>query len=425
MMHTLLAFAATLVLITLLGVRYRILPFILLIGGAVFFGITAGIPPDQIFPAIASGTGKVFSNLGIIIFSGALIAEVMRESRFLERILSDVRGLVREPAFASGVSGYLLSIPLMCCITGFMVLSPLVARLDEEFQGEKRLLYLAAVGSVLSYGLVYPSPVIYSVAATPLFGGSSPWGVDLLTIPLSLALLGLVCAAWRPWKATEGGGALRTGGTGAGAEPAVPSRIAWIPLAIPVLLVLAGLALPPLRFFADPSPALLAGVAVAFAAAPADARGPAAARGARHAGIIIFDLCGAGALAGIITRSDFSVQAFQALGAGVPAAIIPFALAAILMAALGSRVAVAVVVGALIGQSPLAGQVHPLVMILLIGAGILSFSYVTDPYFWLVKRVTGDDTATVVRNYTLPLAICGILTLALALFLGGYALRPG
>jgi GntP family gluconate:H+ symporter len=195
-----------------------------------------------------------------------------------------------------------------------------------------------------------------------------------------------------------------------------------MPLAVPVVLILSGLAFPALRFLADPSPALLAGLAVALVAAPAGIRAPAAARGARHAGIIIFDLCGAGALAGIIAGSEFSAQLYQALGTGIPSVIIPFALAGLLMAALGSRVATAVVAGALLSESPLAGQVHPFVMILLIGAGILSFNYVTDPYFWLVKRVTGDDTATVVRNYTMPLALCGIMVLALALILHGYVL---
>jgi GntP family gluconate:H+ symporter len=41
-------------------------------------------------------------------------------------------------------------------------------------------------------------------------------------------------------------------------------------------------------------------------------------------------------------------------------------------------------------------------------------SYVTDPYFWLVQRATGDDVATVVKNYTVPLAAFGIVMAVIA-----------
>jgi GntP family gluconate:H+ symporter len=41
-------------------------------------------------------------------------------------------------------------------------------------------------------------------------------------------------------------------------------------------------------------------------------------------------------------------------------------------------------------------------------------SYVTDPYFWIVQRATGDDVATVVKNYTVPLAAFGVMMALLA-----------
>jgi len=44
-------------------------------------------------------------------------------------------------------------------------------------------------------------------------------------------------------------------------------------------------------------------------------------------------------------------------------------------------------------------------------------SYVTDPFFWLVQRTTGDDIKTVVKNYTLPIALAGIGIFIVALAL--------
>jgi GntP family gluconate:H+ symporter len=52
-------------------------------------------------------------------------------------------------------------------------------------------------------------------------------------------------------------------------------------------------------------------------------------------------------------------------------------------------------------------------LILLISGGACIVSYVTDPYFWLVQRATGDDVAGVVRNYTVPLAAFGLAMAAI------------
>jgi GntP family gluconate:H+ symporter len=42
---------------------------------------------------------------------------------------------------------------------------------------------------------------------------------------------------------------------------------------------------------------------------------------------------------------------------------------------------------------------------------------VTDPFFWLVQRTTGDDIRTVVKNYTVPIALAGIGIFIVAVFL--------
>ena len=66
---------------------------------------------------------------------------------------------------------------------------------------------------------------------------------------------------------------------------------------------------------------------------------------------------------------------------------------------------------------PLTAAIDPVPLVLMVGAGACVFSYVTDPYFWLVQRATGDTPSTVVREYTLPLAGVGLLVLGAALLL--------
>ena len=410
-MHTLLAFAITLVLITALSLRYRAPPFLLLTGGAVLYGLMAGTGPSAILPAAAGGAGRVFASLGIIIFSGSCIAALLRGSRHLDRIYADLKAAVPSRAGAAGVAGYLFSLPLMCCITSFMILSPLVAKVEEGGGvAGKRLLYILATGSVLSYVLVYPSPVIITLAGSQIAQGISPWGIMLVTLPLSLLLLAaatLLLACWHP----EPDGA----GEGAGGQvtdlPRVSFLRAWAPVLTPVVLVAAGLMVPGLGILADVDGAMIAALLVGIFTVPGPERLPGLERGTRNAGIIIFDICGAGALGAVIAATPFADQTFRLAGALLPAVLIPFALAALLQAGLGSRVVTAIVATTILAGSTAVAALSPLVTVLLIASGILLCSYLTDPYFWLIHRVTGDGVPEVAKYYSVPLLLAGCAVL--------------
>ena len=77
----------------------------------------------------------------------------------------------------------------------------------------------------------------------------------------------------------------------------------------------------------------------------------------------------------------------------------------------------AVITAEVLAGSAVVGAIHPLPLILLISAGSCIVSYVTDPFFWLVQRTTGDDIGTVVKNYTLPIALAGIAIFVVAVAL--------
>ncbi|MDD1653383.1 MAG: hypothetical protein LUQ64_02440 [Methanomicrobiales archaeon] len=401
-MHTLLAFAVTLVAITVVSVRYRVPPFLTLIGGAVLYGLLAGSDPAGILPTATVGAGKVFATLGIIIFAGSSLAALLRESRHLDRIFADIQALVPSRAGATALAGYLLAIPLMCCVTSFMILSPLVARVEEGGRVTgKRLLYILAAGSVLSFVLVYPSPVVLSLLQSPLFTGTSPWEFTLLTIPLSLLLLAaltLLLLRWHPEPEEP---------TRDEAVPAVSSLRAWAPVLTPIVLVVAGLTIPGLEVLSDVNGAMIAALIVAALCVPAAVRLPGLTKGTRNAGIIIFDLCGAGALGAVIASTPFADQAFQLASGFLPVILVPFALAALLQAALGSRVVTAIVAASVLAGSAAVASIPPLALLLILCGGILVCSYLTDPYFWLIHRVTGDSVAEVARYYTVPLALAG------------------
>ncbi len=423
-MDPLIAFAITLVLITIVSLRYRISPFFTLIGGAVLFGLLTGMTPDATMLGIVAGIGKVFSAFGIIILCGAVIAKLLQEQHQIEEIVTDIRRYVKNPPVIAGVSGYLLSVPITCCITAYIMLNPILDSLEKDRIKRNVLLYLAAVGGIISYALIYPTPVVI-----PLYeafsGRMSPFFFDAVSIPLSLLVLGGILLYFRfvhPASfATERDDAHTA--SPRGHETNSPARQqgihwrAWAPfiailIAIPVAFLLLHLSQVSMINFI-----MLVGAVTAIALAPSTARAPGLSQGARHAGLIIFDICGAGALGFVIVKSGFAQIALGQLTLLIPIILVPFILAALIETAQGSRVVTAVITAEVLAGSAIVGAIHPLPLILLIGAGSCIVSYVTDPFFWLVQRTTGDDIKTVVKNYTLPIALAGagIFIVAVAL----------
>jgi GntP family gluconate:H+ symporter len=419
-MDLLVAFVITLALITLISIRYRISPFFTLIGGSILFGLLAGLTLDATLVGIVTGMGNVFSAFGIIILCGAVIAKLLQEQHQIEEMVADIRRRVKNPPVIAGISGYLLAVLITCCITAYILLNPILNSFEKDPKKRNVLLYLAAVGSIISYALIYPTPVVI-----PLFdafsGGISPLVFDAISIPLSLVALAGILIFFRWWCAdTMKGGKTETAGDSptaavvAGSNGPVHWR-AWAPFiaivaSIPVALFVLNLSHMSMINFI-----MLIGAVTALALAPQTARLPGLSQGAKHAGIIIFDICGAGALGFVIVRSGFAQAALGQLTLFIPLILVPFLFAALIETAQGSRVVTAVVTAEVLAGSAVAGAIHPIPLILLISAGSCIVSYVTDPYFWLVQRTTGDDIRTVVRNYTLPVALVGIFLFIVAL----------
>lgn len=411
-MDPLPAFVITLALITIVSLWYRTSPFFTLIGGAVLFGLLAGMTPDATMLGIVAGVGKVFSAFGIIILCGAVIAKLLQEQHQIEEIVADIRRYVKNPPVIAGLSGYLLSVPITCCITAYIMLNPILDSLEKDRAKRNVLLYLAAVGSIISYALVYPTPVTITLYDA-FSGGMSSLLFDAVSIPLSLLVLGGILLFFRFIHPDTG----IPGGELPAASPEIPGTPvlhqgfhwrAWAPfiailIAIPVALLLLHLSQMSMINFI-----MLVGAVTAIALAPQAVRAPGLSQGAKHAGMIIFDICGAGALGFVIVKSGFAQIALGQLTLLIPVILVPFILAALIETAQGSRVVTAVITAEVLAGSAVAGAIHPLPLILLISAGSCVVSYVTDPFFWLVQRTTGDDIRTVVKNYTLPIALAGI-----------------
>ena len=411
-MSAILSFLICITMILILTVRFRMPPFVSLVAAAFLFGALEGMGSDILVSTITGGAASIFRVLGIIVFSGVVIARVLRESGNIDRIVYDLQKKIKAPSRTGGVAGYILSIPLMFGITTFVLVSPIISRFKTSDTVVKYPLLASAVGATLSYVLIYPSPVVVTIVEGLADQISDPWRIDYLTIPLSLSFLVASLVILRHILKRKG----IVEALEHIPEPDADRARAWLPVIMPFILIGIGLTVPPLTFLSNINIALFGSLIVALLTVDQEVRSKALHGGTKNAGLIIFDLCGAGAFGAVIAVSTFPHEAFDLLIDFQPAILLPFVLAMFIQAAQGSRVVTATVTTSIIATTTLPSTLDPVALVLMICGGAFMFSTVTDPFFWLITRVTNEDVKTVSWRYTVPLLCAGIVTMFAGLF---------
>jgi len=414
-MEPLIVLILTLILITVLAFSRRVPAFIVLIAGAIFLGLIAGFDLDQVLTWTAEGMGAIFSSFAIVILSGMVIAKLLSEQGLLEVIVSGIYGRIKNPAAGAGIIGFILSVPTTCCITTYLMIAPALKNPENESPGSNKLLYLVAVGSIISYVLIFPTPATMPLL-TNLGAGYPAYLFNTVAIPLSLVILTVVILLSGMWYGKDGG----CGYTREGLKKEYLLKMhlrAWTPFIAILAAVPVGVFLFNLSHLGLVQFIMLAGLIAALVPAPRDLRMKGFSAGAKSAGLILFDFCSAGAIGKVMIGSGLAGGIVESMIPFVPVILVPFLIAAVFATAQGSRVVTAVITSQIIGTTALVQEVHPVPLILMVSAGTCFIPYLTDPYFWLVQRTTGDDIRIVLRNYTLPLAFCGLIMLSAAILL--------
>ncbi len=397
-MDPFLAFLATVIFVSLIIPRLG--PFLSLVISSIIFGLLVGMG-GELQGYISTGLSRIFSSLAVVVLSGALLAEYLRSTQSLDRIVADLGRLADKSLAISGAAGYLISLPVMCSITAYMILQPVVSGLaGKSSDSRKRALFMTAACSIISFNLIYPSPVMITLSA-----GLQAQPSDLLmrAVPISLVLFALAFLLMQhifPVKAE-----LKEK-----INPPEMSRLrAWAPLLLPMAMILLGSILPEkARILADPGIALLLGALLSLALERKKMQ-ELIHVASRRSGVILLDLCAAGAFGYVVAQSDLPEEIFR-LGHFLPALLLPFLVSATLQLAQGSRVVTAAVSAQILAGYPLPAAT----LALLIASGAFMFSYVTDPFFWLIKSSTGAGMKETVLGYTLPLSLLGLAAFALA-----------
>jgi GntP family gluconate:H+ symporter len=415
-MSPLLIFVLALALILVLTTKFRINPFLSLLAVSFLVAVLAAKPMEGLESALA-GLSKVMYQFGIIIVSGSIIGMILEGIGGTAVIANDIIRLSRKPLLALNLLGFIVALPVMCCILAYVILIPIAREIAAKQRIPMGVVATSlSLGTLASYELIYPAPGVY--AAVSEFG----------VVGSNIVLLGVAIAI----PTSLVGYLFATRFCKLGAVPVSereqprerPSRLlAYPPIVVPLALIFSKLLFPGslLEFVGNPNIALLLGVLLAFVAAYQQGRATINAwtrEAVRRGGGILMTLCAGGALGATLAMTGVGQEiGTMVIRSGLPALFIPFLVAVAIQSVQGSRLVTFLVAPSiLLPILPELGLPSELVLLSL-ASGTFLVSHANDAYFWTVVELADLTPSAGYRCYTLGGVVLGAVALGMTVLI--------
>lgn len=122
----LIAFVAAIVLMIVAISKWKIHPFLAIMGVSLILAIVLGLPLVQIPDIIGKGFSSVFASIGLVIILGALIGSILEKTSAAVKLADMVVKVVgkKHPELAMLILGFIISIPVFCD-SGFVITNPI------------------------------------------------------------------------------------------------------------------------------------------------------------------------------------------------------------------------------------------------------------------------------------------------------------
>lgn len=438
--------------------KFKIHPFLSLMGTSLLLAIVVGLPLAKIPGIIGSGFSGVFSSIGIVIILGALIGLILERTGAAIRLADVVIRCVGEkhPQLALMLMGWIVSIPVFCD-SGFVILNPIRKALCRKLQGTSPVGMAVALSGGLYVAHVFIPPTPGPIAAAGSLGlADNLAGVILVGILASIpALIAayIVSLYISKKNISVQNNMEEENDTEASYEELVASfhklpgaAASFAPIIMPIILMAAGsivamagmngaLAIG-LKFLGNPIIALTVGLFFAIYLLTATNKMPSFAsitdETLKTVGPILFITAAGGVLGKVITEAGF--VDFMKTNAAFLASVgvfFPFIISAILKTAQGSSTVAITTTAGIMGMYSdsasmmsalgLNSEMAALLTVMAIGAGAMTVSHANDSYFWVVTNFTGMDPQDGYRTQTLMTLVVGIVSM-LAIFLASLIL---
>ena len=400
--------------------KYKVHPFLAIMGISLILALLAGIPLTKIADVIGSGFSGTFTSIGIVIILGALIGTILEKTGAALKLADLVVRIVgqKNPELAVELMGWIVSIPVFCD-SGFVILNPIRKAIVKRTATSSVAMTVAlSAGLYISHVFIPPTPGPIAAASTLGIGDNlllvMGLGVVCSIIPLIAGLIYAKAIGKRVKSADETAGkdeVVKTyeqlvaeyGKLPGGANALAPLVVPIILMALASISSMAGwtgILADLLTFLGKPVIALTVGTLCAIAqlatADKLDDLYTITNDTLKTVGPILFVTAAGGVLGKVIASSSMvtyitdHAAALQTIGI-----FFPFILAAILKTAQGSStVAITTTAGIVAPLLEVLGFASPAraaLVVMAIGAGAMTVSHANDSYFWVVTNF-GDMT---------------------------------
>ena len=426
----LIALLLALLFIVISAQRFKLHPFLGLLGGAMIFGFLSGMDLSQLVGCINEGFGKIMGGIGLIILFGVMIGTFLERSGGALSLANKILAWIGEKyvTLAMMVTGYVISIPVFAD-SGFVIMSPLNKVLSRRSAVPIAATTAAlAIGLMASHVMVPPTPG--PVAAAEILG--APLGKVVVWGLLVSSLTCMVCYFVINQfisKITIASASSHDHEEQPRYDKVAPGK-AFLPILIPILLIVLGtinkLPTQPMGegvmsdwigFMGTPAVALLVGLLFSFwlpkrfelrMLSTAGWLGDAVKEAAP-----ILLITGAGGIFGQVLKEsalgDLIGDVFQGSDLGL---LIPFLLAAALKTCQGSStvalLTTASIVSSLLPTLGLDSEWMTVLTVLSIAAGSAVISHVNDSFFWVLTQMTDLTIAEGYKIQSLMTAVFGV-----------------
>lgn len=426
-----IAFVLAIVIMIVAISKWKVHPFLAIMGVSFVLALLAGIPlvdvtnadgskTSGIATVIGAGFSGTFNSIGIVIILGALIGSILEKTGAALKLADMVIKLVgkNHPELAIELMGWVVSIPVFCD-SGFVILNPIrKAMVRRTATSSVAMTVALSAGLYISHVFIPPTPGPIAAANTLGIGDNlllvMGMGALASIIPL---IAGYFFARYIGKQVKSADETADTGEVSKSYEELVaefgrlPNGFnALAPILVPILLMAlgsissmagwSGLPAQLCGFLGTPIIALAVGTIFGIIQLATAKRleifYDLTNDTLKVTGPILFVTAAGGVLGKVISSSDMvnyitaHASVMETIGI-----FFPFLLAAILKTAQGSStVAITTTAGIVAPLMSVLGLTTPAgaaLTVMAIGAGAMTVSHANDSYFWVVTNF-GDMT---------------------------------
>ena len=447
-----IAFIIAVILMIVAISKFKIHPFLSIMGVSLILGLVAGIPLVDVKDAngavtsqglanvIGAGFSGTFTSIGIVIILGALIGSILEATGAAFKLADLVIKLVgkKRPELAILLMGWVVSIPVFCD-SGFVILNPIRKALVKRTMTSSVAMTVAlSAGLYISHVFIPPTPGPIAAANTLGIGNNLLLVMGMGALCSIAPLIAGYFFAKYIGKKVKAGDDIDNGEVVKTYEQLVaeygklPGGLnALAPIIVPILLMAlgsissmagwSGMTAAVCGFLGTPIIAravgTIFGVIQLSVAGRMDKFYEITNETLKTVGPILFVTAAGGVLGKVISSSDMvnyitaNAAALETIGV-----FFPFILAAILKSAQGSStVAITTTAGILAPLMGVLGFTTPVsaaLAVMAIGAGAMTVSHANDSYFWVVTNFGEMTPDQGYKTQTMGTLILGIAAMA-------------